>query len=153
MSHATPEARSIGPLTEALIATGQSDKALVHVERGLTQAKATASRKYVAKILALRGEIALAERAWDRSTADLAEALGIAREIAYPTLTWQCAHLLARAQAGLGKRQEALVSARLAADTIDTVVARIPDPALKGTFLAWTRVQAVKEDLDRFRRG
>ena len=79
--------RIVVPLTEALIATGQSDKALVHVERGLTQARATGCKKYVAKIHALRGEIALAGRAWDRATTDLAEALRIAREIAYPTLT------------------------------------------------------------------
>src|SRR2546430_10340653 len=33
------------------------------------------------------------------SEADLGEALRIARRIQYPTLTWQAAHLLARAQA------------------------------------------------------
>ena len=42
-------------------------------------------------------------------------------------------------------------AARLAVETIDGVAAKIPDPTLAQTFLAWPRVQAVRDDLDRLR--
>jgi hypothetical protein len=109
--------------------------------------------KYFGKCYALQGDIALRVRQWDRAAADLSEALKIGQQIGYPTLTWQAAHLLARAQAGENKVEEAFASARLAVETIDAVAARIPELALKQTFLAWPRVQAVRDDLDRLRRG
>jgi hypothetical protein len=49
--------------------------------------------------------------------------------------------------------EEASAAARLAADTIEHVATRIPDPGLTQTFLAWPRVQAVRDDLDRLTRG
>ncbi len=140
-------------LAEALLARDEPEQALLHAERALVQARATGSMKYVGKAHALRGEIALRAREWARAEADLGEALRIARGIAYPNLTWQTAHLLARAQAGQGSMAEAFASARLAAETIDGLAERAPDPALRSTFLAWPRVQAVREDLDRIMRA
>jgi tetratricopeptide (TPR) repeat protein len=140
-------------LAETLLAAGQPEKALVQVEKGLTQARSTGSMKYVASCHALRGEIALKAQQWRQAETDLAEALGIAQQLKYPTLTWQTAHLLARAQAGQHKMEDAFAAAHLANGTIDLVAARIPDPVLKQTFLAWPRVQSVCEDLDRFRRA
>jgi len=109
--------------------------------------------KYVGKYHGLRGELALRAGEWGRAEADLREALATARQIGYPTLTWQAAHLLARAQANQNKMEEAYAAARLAADTIEAVAARAPDPALTQTFLAWSRVQAVQEELHRLRRA
>jgi hypothetical protein len=40
---------------------------------------------------------ALKGRDWLRAEADLAQALRVARDIAYPTLTWQAAHQLGSA--------------------------------------------------------
>lgn len=60
---------------------------------------------------------------------------------------------LARAQAEQKKIDEAVATARLAADTIAAVAARAPDAAVKSTFLAWPRVQAAMEDLERIRRA
>jgi hypothetical protein len=45
--------------------------------------------KYIARFHALRGDIALAARQWSQAEADCREALRIARQIGYPTLTWQ----------------------------------------------------------------
>jgi len=140
-------------LAEALLATGEPGRALDEVENGLAQARATSSMKYVGKYHGLRGELALRAGEWGRAEADLREALATARQIGYPTLTWQAAHLLARAQANQNKMEEAYAAARLAADTIEAIAARAPDPALTQTFLAWPRVQAVQEELHRLRRA
>jgi class 3 adenylate cyclase/tetratricopeptide (TPR) repeat protein len=145
--------RVAAPLAEALLARDRPDAALGQVERGLARAVATGCQKYVGKLRALRGEIALRARDWPRAEADLAEALRVAREIGYPTLTWQAAHLLSRALAGLNRLDEAFTTARLAVETIDATAARAPDPSLRETFLAWPRVLAVRDDLDRLRRG
>lgn len=109
--------------------------------------------KYVGRCHALRGEIALRGRAWEDAERDLTEALGIARTIGYPTLTWQAAHLLARAHASQSRLEEAAVAARLAAETIDAVAARAPEPALARSFLAWRRVSEAREEAERFLRA
>ncbi len=140
-------------LAEALLTIGRPEQALGQVENALVQARPTGSTKYVAKCHALRGQIALQGRQWSQAEADLAEALRIARRIQYPTLTWQAAHMLARAQAEQKKVEEAVATARLAADTIAAVAARAPDAAVKSTFLAWPRVQAAMEDLERIQRA
>jgi hypothetical protein len=108
--------------------------------------------KYVARFHASRGEIALAARQWSQAEANCREALRLARQISYPTLTWQAAHLLARSQAGQNNLEAAFATVQLAVDTIDAAATRIPDPALRETFLAWPRVQAVRAEQDRLSR-
>src|SRR5207247_276063 len=141
-------------LAETLIALGRPDEALAQIERSLALARATGSQKYIAKAHALRGAIATAAGGWTDAEADLAEALGIARRIGYPTLTWQCAHALSRVLAARAQRdrtdrdagERAYEMARLAADTIQSVAERIAEPALGASFRAWGRVQAVHGD-------
>lgn len=137
-------------LAQVLLATGEPGKALVRVEKGLLQARSTGSMKYIAKSHALRGEIALGMRQWSQAETALDEALKLAQQIGYPTLIWQVVHLLAWAQAGQHKMDDAFTTASLAVETIEAAVVKISDPALKQTFLIWPRVQAVREDLDRF---
>jgi hypothetical protein len=108
--------------------------------------------KYIARFHALRGEIALVARQWSQAEADCREALRIARQISYPTLTWQAAHLLACSQAGQNNLEAGFATVQLAVETIDAVAARIPDPALRQTFLAWPRAQAVRVEQDRLSR-
>ncbi|HEV8616508.1 MAG TPA: adenylate/guanylate cyclase domain-containing protein [Methylomirabilota bacterium] len=141
------------PLAEAHAALGESARALEHVERGLAQAQAADSRKYIAKMLAIRGDIALGQGDARRAASDAAEALRIVRAIGYPTLTWQSAHLLGRALAAQGRMEEAFDATRLAVETIDATAAHAPDAALRQSFLAWPRVQAAQEDFERFRRA
>jgi hypothetical protein len=139
-------------IADTLLVLGAPERALTQVERGFIEARATGSMKYVARFHALRGEIALAARQWSQAEADCREALRIARQISYPTLTWQATHLLARSQAGQNNLESAFTTIQLAVDTIAAVAARIPDPALRETFLAWPRVQAVREEQDRLSR-
>ena len=139
-------------IADTLLVLGAPEQALTQVERGFSEARATGSMKYVARFHALRGEIALAARQWSQAEADGREALRIARQLSYPTLTWQAAHLLARSQAGQNNLEAAFASAQHAVETIDAVAARIPEPALRETFLAWPRVQAVRAERDRLRR-
>ena len=142
---------SVG-IADALIALGRGDEALAWIERAAATARSTGSAKYLGKCHALRGDIAILGRRWDDAVTELGQALAIGRRIEYPTLTWQAAHQLARAQAAAGKLDEAAVTARLAVETIDLVAARAPEPALRRTFTEWARVQSAQEDLNRILR-
>jgi class 3 adenylate cyclase/tetratricopeptide (TPR) repeat protein len=140
-------------LGEALLVLGEPEQAVVQADKALIQARTTGSMKYVGKALALRGEAARRARAWSDAERDLGEALTVARRIGYPTLTWQAAHGLALAQAGAGKTEEAFATSRLAADTIAGIAAAAPEPALRRTFLAWPRVQAVQDMMEKLTRS
>jgi tetratricopeptide (TPR) repeat protein len=139
-------------IAEALVALGRSDEAITWIERGATVARSTGSAKYLGRCHALRGEIAALGRRWGDAIAELDQALAIGRRIEYPTLTWQAAHLLARAQAAAGKVNEAAVTARIGVEAIDLIAARAPEPALRRTFTEWARVQSALEDLTRLSR-
>jgi tetratricopeptide (TPR) repeat protein len=140
-------------IVEALLVLGRGDEALAWVERAAAMARSTGSAKYLGKCHALRGEHAIAGRRWDAAVSELGEAVAIGRRIEYPTLAWQAGYLLARAQTEARRRDEAVVTARLALETIDAVAGRAPDTALRKTFLEWPRVVAAREDLDRLIRS
>ncbi len=140
-------------LAEMFLATGQPALALEHTDRALLLARSTGSRKYVGRCLALRGQAALAEGNLVRAVAELGEALRVAREIEYPTLTWQAADLLAQAHAADGRLAEALSSIQLAADTLARVAAGAPEPTLRQSLMTSPRVQTVYETLERLRQS
>jgi predicted ATPase/class 3 adenylate cyclase len=140
-------------LSEALLATGESSRALQQADKALAQARGTGSLKYQAKALALRGQVFLEAGQRDDAVRELAEALALTRRIGYPTLTWQAAHLLARAQAGTGDAEGAALSARLTLETMERVAERAPDADLRRAFLSWRRVETAREDVDRLLRG
>jgi class 3 adenylate cyclase/tetratricopeptide (TPR) repeat protein len=139
-------------IAEALLALGRGNEALAWIERALATARSTGSTKYLGKCHALRGELAILDGRSDDAVTELGQAVAIGQGIEYPTLTWQAAHLLARAQATDGKLDEAAGTARLALATIDLVAARAPEPALQRTFNDWVRVQAAREELTRIVR-
>jgi class 3 adenylate cyclase/tetratricopeptide (TPR) repeat protein len=139
---------SVG-IAEALLALGRGDQALAWIERAASTARSTGSAKYLGKCHALRAELAILGRRWDDAMSELDQAVAIGRRIEYPTLTWQSAHLLARAQAAAGKLDAATSTARVAVETIDLVAARAPEPALRQTFNEWVQVQTAREELHR----
>jgi class 3 adenylate cyclase/tetratricopeptide (TPR) repeat protein len=140
-------------LAVTLVALGRDGEALQQVERGLAEAVATGSRKYVGWFHMVRGELALRAGQAVTATAELEQALAVARAIGYPTLMWQVAHLLAQAQAASGHTEAALASVTLARETIDRIAAGAPEAELRATFVAWPRVTAVHETMERLRHG
>ena len=140
-------------LAEALIAVGRPEEALIPLEQALVQARSTGCMKYVGKAHALRAQTAAIARRWREAEPDAMEAVRIAREIAYPTLIWQAADLLASIQAQRGKGDEAGAAARLTVETIEGLAARAPDLALRRSFMNWPRVLAALETAERLRRG
>ena len=139
-------------IAEALLALGRGDEALAWIERAASTARSTGSAKYLGKCHALRGELTMLGRGWDEAMAELGQGLAIGQRIGYPTLSWQAAHLLARAQAAAGRVEEAAGTARVALETIDLVAARAPEPALRRTFNEWVRVETAREELNRILR-
>jgi tetratricopeptide (TPR) repeat protein len=140
-------------LGEALLAGGRGDEALIPLEEALVQARETGCLKYVGKAHALRAQVMAGAQRWSDAERDAAEAVRIGRDIGHPTLIWQASHALARAQAEIGRREEASATARTLVDTIQSVAARAPEPALRDSFLTWSRVQAALETAERLRRG
>lgn len=145
--------RVVVPLAGALLALGEPGRALEHVERGLALARRTRCLKYVALLLALRAEIALAQGDSERAEADAREALQAAQAIGYPTATWQTAHLLGRVLAARGRTADAAAALELAVRTLDTTRSRVPGDAMRRALDAWPRVHAALEDLERLRRA
>jgi Tfp pilus assembly protein PilF len=109
--------------------------------------------KYVSKAHALRGEAALRAGQWTQAESDLRQALAVAAQIGYPTLTWQTGDLLAQALRAQQRMDEAHDTARAAVEVIDWVASRVPEASLRESFLGWQRVQAARETLDRLARG
>jgi class 3 adenylate cyclase/tetratricopeptide (TPR) repeat protein len=140
-------------IAEALLTLGRDAEALSWIERAASIARSSGSAKYLGKCHALRGEFAILGRRWNDAALELGEAVAIGRRIEYPTLTWQAAHLLARAQAEARSLDDAGVTARRAIETMDVVAARAPDSTLRKTFLEWPRVVSAREDLDRLIRS
>jgi len=140
-------------LAEGLLARGDFGRAGAQADLAVMQARATGARKYEARALAIRGEIALRAKDWPAAHGDLVAALAIARAIPYPALAWQVARLLAQAAAGADRMDEARAAAADARATIEHLAARAPEPALRQTFLAWVRVQATLEEAERLRSG
>ncbi len=139
-------------LALALQALQRDGEAGAQAARGLRQAEETGSKKYVGWFHQVQGDLALRASQPARAVDELQHALDVARRIGYPTLTWQSAHLLARACAADGRPADALSAATLAVETIERMETGAPDPHYRQTLLAWPRVQAVYETLEQLRR-
>jgi tetratricopeptide (TPR) repeat protein len=139
-------------LALALQALGRDGDALAQASRGLRQAEETRSAKYVGWFHQVQGELALRAGQLAHAVEALQRALEVGRRLGFPTLTWQSAHLLAQAHAADGRPGDALPIARLAAETIERVGAGAPDAQSRQALMAWPRVQAAYETLERLRR-
>jgi tetratricopeptide (TPR) repeat protein len=139
-------------LAMALGALGRDGEAGGQAAHGLRQAEESGSMKYVGWFHLVQGELALRAGQPVAAVTGLGRALEVARRIGFPTLTWQSAHRLAEAQAASGRLADAASAALLAAETIERMAAGAPDARCRDTLLAWPRVHAVYETLERVRR-
>jgi hypothetical protein len=134
------------------MALGRDEEALTLADRGLAEAEQTDSLKYVGWFHARRGEIALRAGDAAAAVASLDRAVSIARRIAYPTLTWQAADVLARANMQLGAAEKARAAAELAERTLVAIAAAAPEPALAESLRRWSRVEQMQATVERVRR-
>ena len=139
-------------LATVLIALGRDGDALTEIGRGLAEAEATQSRKYVGWFLTRRGEVALRAGDAAAATRHFEGALATARGIGYPTLTWQAADLLARARMKTADVEGARDAVTVAGQTIARIAESAPDPALRQALWQWSRVQEAQETVERARR-
>jgi tetratricopeptide (TPR) repeat protein len=138
-------------LAMALGALGRDGEAVTQAARGLRQAEETRSAKYIGWFHLVQGEFALRAGQPAAALAEVGKAFELARRIGFPTLTWQAAHRLAEAHAASGRLADAASAAVMAAETIEHMAAGAPDARCRETLLAWPRVQAAYETLERVR--
>jgi tetratricopeptide (TPR) repeat protein len=91
----------------------------------------TRSRKFESWAWRIKGESAVARRAWSEAEDALRQALAIAEEIAQHRQTWLALAALARLQDAIGRREEAAASARAARSVIMSQHAGTRDAGLR----------------------
>jgi tetratricopeptide (TPR) repeat protein len=138
-------------LAATLLRLGRGRQALEQAELGLADARATGSRKYVGWFHLVRGEAALGAGQGPAAVAEAEIALGLAQAMRYPTLTWQAAHLLARARMLPGPVEAAVPAATLAVDTLQRMAAAAPTQTLRASLERWPLARAAHDTLARLR--
>ena len=132
-------------LAEYWLARGDHRRALESAERSLAMARPTRSRKYVARVQRLVGEIARREHRWGDAERALAESLGEVRAIRHPIETWQTELALGRLRAASGRREDAAALLAAARLSMDAVSAKVQDPSLRAGLRDGPRVRRAFE--------
>jgi class 3 adenylate cyclase/tetratricopeptide (TPR) repeat protein len=121
-------------LAEVWLARGDLRQARNSADQCLEVATRTTSRKYLARGWRLRGEIALATRAWDEAQEAMGQALQFADTVGNPTELWKTHAALGRLHLERGRPDAAWTAHRAARHVLDRVQARIDDAALRRVF-------------------
>jgi class 3 adenylate cyclase/tetratricopeptide (TPR) repeat protein len=132
-------------LADLHYATGEYDQALRYVERGLKEAHATSSQKYVAKGWALRGKIVAKLGDMEAAGAEFQRAFMLAEQLRIPALTYPLAYDLAKWYDTTGKEQEAAELYDKAKATIELMETAVEDETLSSVFLQSALVQEIYE--------
>ena len=121
-------------LADLWLARGDSTQARTFADQCLEVATRTTARKYLVRGWRLRGEIALASRAWDEAEASLRQALPIAHAVGNPTQLWKTYAALGRLYTDLKRPDAAWSAYRSAREVLDRMKSNVGDPALRETF-------------------
>src|SRR5262249_4929992 len=132
-------------LAEYWLARGDHRRAIEAAERSLAMARPTRSRKYLARVFRLLGEIARLEHRWDDAGRALTESLGLVRAIHHPTETWQTELAMARLHAALGRRDDAAAMLAVARRSMDGMGATVRNPRLLAGLRNGPRVRRALE--------
>jgi len=116
---------------EYWLARGDPRRAAASCARGLAQAAATGSRKYLARAWRLKAEIALAERDWATAHHDLAEALAVARAVRHPPQLWMTHAAIGRLHDAQGDAEAASHAYAAARDVLTAITTGLRDPGLR----------------------
>ncbi len=126
-----------------------ADAARRFAAQSLETAPPGSSPKYEGWAWRIKGESAVARRAWGEAEDALRRALAIVEAIGQPRLIWQSHAALARLHAACGRAEEARAADRAALATISDLRARTRDPGLQAGFAS---LPAILEIEDRARR-
>ena len=123
----------------------QAPKALELAEEGMTLAKATTSRKYVALNHELRGT-ALADMGQVADAmAELESAVALADDVSYQPLRWGSRYLLAKLYEKAGRCEEARARLAEAKQIIHAIAAELTDETLRSAFVSAELVRSVTQ--------
>ncbi len=129
--------------------TGDYAKALHYVGRGLEEAEATASQKYIAIGRGLCGKILTSVGDVDAASIELQRAFATVEQVGSPSLAYPIAYELGRWHESIGMEQEAAAWYGKANISIAQMAAAIEDDSLRLGFFRSTPVQLLSESLAR----
>ena len=132
-------------LAELTYTTRAYEQALRYVEKGLREAQATSSQKYVAKAWALRGKIAAKLGDTEAGGAELQQAFGLTEQLQSPSLFYPIAYDLGQWYESAGQEQQAAMLYGKAKAAIEHIATAVEDQALRSIFLQSPSVQAIYE--------
>jgi class 3 adenylate cyclase/tetratricopeptide (TPR) repeat protein len=118
-------------LGELALARGDPSGASSFADRSLEIAEPTRSRKYESRAWRLKGEVALARRAWDDALAWLRQALDIAQGIGEPGQTLRAHAALGRLHRARGEPDAARQDYRAGRALVERVLAGVSDAGLR----------------------
>jgi len=110
---------------------GDLDKATAFADQSLDLATRSTARKNLVKGWRLKGEIALARRAWKEAEAWLQRALTLAQAVGNPPQLWQTHAVLGQLHTALRQPDQAQQALQAARDVIDHVKIRVQTPVLR----------------------
>lgn len=132
-------------LAEHAFDTGASEQALRYVERGLQEALATSSQKYIVKSWALLGKILAQMGKTEAAGAELQRAFSLAEQLRSPPLSYRLAYTLGQWYETTGQEQAAAVLYARAKADVEQIAAAVGDEALAAVFLQSNFAQMILE--------
>jgi tetratricopeptide (TPR) repeat protein len=136
-------------LGQLALLRGDADVARRHAEQCLEDAVLTRARKYESWGWRLRGESAVARRAWPEAEDALRRALAVAIEIGHPRMTWLAHLALGRFHDACGRKDDARAAHGQAWHLIKALRERTKDPGLRRGLESAPAVREVQERLRR----
>jgi tetratricopeptide (TPR) repeat protein len=134
---------------ELALAEARVDDAWDHATQSFEMATRTASRKHVARALRLRGEILAAGGRLEEAERELLASVALASELGTARELWIGEASLARTLVRLQRDKDAEASFVRAAQTIDSIAAKLTTPGLRRSFLNAEPVVDVYRSLGR----
>ena len=128
---------------ELALAAGRHDDAWSDATQALDLATQTDSRKHIAHVKLVLGEIAAAQDRLPEAEKLLRSAVTLADHIHAARELWRAGSALGRTLARTGREREAETYLTQAAQTIEAIAAELTDPALRASFTRATPVTEV----------
>jgi class 3 adenylate cyclase/tetratricopeptide (TPR) repeat protein len=130
-------------LAEVHYGMGAYEDALPFVEKGLQQARATGSQKYVARAWALRGNILIALKQPEAGGRALQRAFRLVERLHSPSLIYPIAHDLGQWFEMIGNERRSAALYGKAKAAIEHMLAAVDDPAMQASFRQYRPVQTI----------